>query len=312
MSKEFRVDVKRSWTMLADAVLRNTVGSGTFATGIKGLAFHRYTRGEEPKPHFLQPVVIVVAQGKKLVRLGTEEYQYGENVCFAAGVNMPVTSCVMEASEKKPYLAMSLYLDTGLLASLAVKIPPPCDCSRRVSCGAMVQEMSPDLVDAFLRLAELAEKEEEVRIMEDILLREIHYRLLISPVGNFLRRLNALGSQGSQVTKAIAWLKRNYKEPLHVEELAERSNMASSTFHKYFKCITTLSPLQYQKRLRLDEAQRLMLSGECDVTQAAFAVGYESVTQFIREYKRLFGDSPRRNVIQLQSVVKRELSGNAI
>jgi AraC-like DNA-binding protein len=251
-------------------------------------------------------VIIVVAQGKKLIKIGAKEHHYGENICFVSGVDMPVTSCVMEASEEKPYLSMSLYLDTGLIASLASKVPPSPGHGGGIALGAMTQEVEPDLLDAFLRLVELTDKPKQIPIMKELLLREIHYRLLAGPFGSILRSLNTLGSQGNQISQAISWLKDNYKEPLMVEDLASRSNMATSTFHKYFKDITTLSPLQYQKRLRLGEAQRLMLAEGADVTQAAMAVGYESATQFIREYKRLFGEPPRRNVMHIRCTTQGE------
>ncbi len=157
------------------------------------------------------------------------------------------------------------------------------------------------MLDAFLRLAELIEKPQEASIMGGLLLREIHYRLLSGPFGRMLRSLNTFGTPGHQITRAVCWLKENYKEPLRVEELAGRMNMAPSTFHKYFKDVTTLSPLQYQKRLRLSEAQRLLLANECDVAEAAYAVGYESAAQFNREYKRLIGQPPRKAVANRRS-----------
>ena len=308
MTKKLRVDVDNRWAILKDTILRNTSSqSGGHTTPIKGLMFHRQVSNADPKPHFFEPVIIVVAQGTKLVRIGSEEHHHGENVCFVCGVDMPVTSCVMQASEEKPYLSLSLCLDTGLIADLASKAPPSTTAAN-IFKGAMTQDVEPELLDSFVRLAELAEKPEQISIMEELLLREIHYRLLVGSVGNILRTLNTFGSQGHQITRAIAWLKENYKEPLLVEELANLANMASSTFHKYFKDITTLSPLQYQKRLRLDEAQRLMLSEGHDVTQAAMAVGYESATQFIREYKRLFGDPPRRSVMNMKSTTVGEPS----
>ena len=211
----------------------------------------------------------------------------------------------MVASEEKPYLALSLYLDAGLITSLAPRIPHK-TTEAGFFRGAALQELEPDLLDSFVRLVELTKTPEQIPVMEELLIREIHYRLLTSSFGNVLRTLNTFGSQGHQITRAIAWLKEYYKEPLLVEDLASRSNMAPSTFHRYFKDITTLSPLQYQKRLRLDEAQRLMLSGEYDVTQAAMAVGYESVTQFIREYKRLFGEPPRRNIMKMKNMTSGE------
>ncbi|UQZ90630.1 AraC family transcriptional regulator [Deltaproteobacteria bacterium Smac51] len=303
MMESNRVDAEKSWLLLRDGIWRNTLtGPGTHETGIKGFAFHRQVSNQDPKPHFFQPVIIVVAQGKKMIRIGDEEFKYGENICFVAGVDMPVTSCVMEASEEKPYLSMSLYLDTGLIAGLASKVPPSTGIGGGLTMGAMIQEVEPDLLDAFLRLLELAERPKQIPVMKELLIQEIHYRLLASPFGHVLRSLNTFGSQGYQIAQAISWLKENYTEPLLVEQLADRSNMAPSTFHRYFKEVTTLSPLQYQKRLRLGEAQRLMLSGDHDVTQAALAVGYESPTQFIREYKRLFGEPPRRNIKHIRNM----------
>lgn len=300
MVENYRVDFEKSRAALKEILLRRMPESGECLTSVNGFVLHRFNSGDNPKPRFYDPVVIVVVQGKKRVCIGAEEIPYGERSCFIAGVNMPVSSCVMEASEEAPYLSMSLHLDRSLIASLAVKVPPP-KHGGVLATGAAVQEISPELLDAFLRLLELTEHSDDAQVLGSLICQEIHYRLLTSPFGCHLRQLNTLGSQSNQINQAIVWLKDNYKEPLHVDELAGRLNMATSTFHKHFKEITTLSPLQYQKRLRLTEAQRLMLAGRHDVTQAAFAVGYESPTQFNREYKRLFGDSPRKDVIKMKT-----------
>ena len=300
MTENLRIDLEKSLTALKRKLLQIMPDSGDYTTNIENFVLHRYSSGHGPKPIIYQPMLIVVVQGKKLVRIGSDDLQYGENNCFVAGVDMPASSCVMVASEAVPYLSMGLTLDKSLIASLSAEVPPSTKYGGSVSRGAMVQEIGPELLDAFLRLLELTEKPEPEPVLESLLRQEIHYRLLTSPFGNQLRHLNTMGSQSHQITRAIAWLKDNFKEPLHVDELAGRLNMASSTFHKHFKDITTLSPLQYQKHLRLSEAQRLMLSKDYDVTQAAFAVGYESPTQFSREYKRLFGDSPRRDVTRVR------------
>lgn len=299
---EVRVNKDKSWSMLKTKLLENTPrDSGSYSTGITGLTFHRYTDNEAPKPHFFQPVIIVVVQGEKWVRVGDEEYRFGDNLYFMTGVDMPASSCVMDASAEKPYLSLSLDLDPGLIASLAFKTPPASINGGGLSKGAVVQDVAPDLLDALLRLVELTEKPAQIPVMAELLLREIHYRLLDSPYGEILRKLNSFGTQSNQITRSIAWLKDHFTEPLLVEELAVRMHMAPSTFHKYFKEVTTLSPLQYQKRLRLNEAQRLMFSQGFTVAEAAFAVGYESATQFMREYKRLFGKSPRKDVLKMQS-----------
>ena len=141
-----------------------------------------------------------------------------------------------------------------------------------------------DVLDAFLRLTELLDTPDQIPVLAPMIVREIHYRLLVGPRGRFLRAVNTAGSRGNRIAKAIAWLRNNYKEPLQVDELARKVNMAPSTFHRHFKQITTLSPLQYQKRLRLYEAQRLMLVENEYDSSACLAVGYESPTQFNREY----------------------------
>lgn len=320
-----RVDFEKSRIALRDILLARMPEQGNYPTAVEGFDLHRYNSGEAPKPRFYEPVIIVVVQGKKLVRIGTEDIPYGENSCFIAGINMPVASCVMEACADKPYLSMSLNLDKSLIATLAAKILPTangttnatsttytadaastidanCASGATDAIGATVQKLDAELLDAFLRLLELTKNADQAMILGPLLYQEIHYRLLNSPFGDRLRALNTLGSQSNQITRAVSWLQEHYKESLHVEKLAERLNMATSTFHRHFKEITTLSPLQYQKHIRLSEAQRLMLAADFDATQAAFAVGYESATQFNREYKRLFGESPRKDVMKIRGM----------
>ena len=177
------------------------------------------------------------------------------------------------------------------------------EASRAGACsykGLSVADVDPDILHAFLRLVELLEKPEQIPILGPLIVREIHYRLLIGPQGEFLRRLNTLGTQSNQIAQAITWLRDNYREPLQVDKLAQKVNMATSTFHRHFKEVTTLSPLQFHKRLRLYEAKRLMLTESKDASSASLAVGYESPTQFNREYKRLFGEPPHRDVMRMR------------
>ena len=302
----YRFDFDTSLAALKEILLRRLPEAGDFPTPVEGFVLHRYDSEDMSKPHFYDPILVIAVQGKKWVRIGMKDIPYGERTCFIAGVNMPVSSCVLEASEDTPYLSMSLDLDRSLLATLAAKIPPPEECVACCAAGAAVQEISPELLDAFLRLLELPDDNpEQARMLGALIRQEIHHRLLMTPFGHQLRMLNTLGSQSNQINRAIVWLRENYRESLHVEELAERLNMAPSTFHKHFKEITTISPLQYQKRLRLGEAQRLMLADNYDVIQAAFAVGYESANQFNREYKRLFGDSPRKDITKKKILTTR-------
>jgi len=303
MAGNYRFDFEKSRAALRDILLERLPEGGEFPTPIEGFALHRYNGTDTAKPHFYDPILIIAVQGRKWVRIGMEDIAFGEHNCFIAGINMPVTSCLLEASDSTPYLSMSLKLDRSLMATLAAKIAPPKGYSVHTAAGAAVQEISPELLDAFLRMLELLDTPEQAGALGALIRQEIHYRLLTTPFGNQLRLLNTLGSQSNQINQAILWLRENYRESLNVEELAEKLNMAPSTFHKHFKEITTISPLQYQKRLRLGEAQRLMLADGYDVIQAAFAVGYESANQFNREYKRLFGESPRRDVLKMKAVV---------
>ena len=306
-----RVDVDKSWKLLRDDIDVAMEGhEGPMETAVTGMVFYRYTKQYPSHTSFLRPRVVVVPQGKKYLRVGDKEYMYGSRLCLVTGIDMPVVSCVAEATEDKPYLAMSLDIDAVLIADLSAKTSSVGGGLRSV-CGAQVTEISPELLDAFVRLVELTRTPDELPVMSPILVREVHYRLLKSPFGQLLRSLSAFGSPGSQIAQAVGWLRKNFRNPVTIEELSLLCHMAPSTFHRYFKEVTTLSPLQYQKRLRLEEARRLLLNGS-SVTESAYAVGYESVTQFSREYKRLFGDSPKNSVLRLNGMVrgKQEKSKN--
>lgn len=299
--KNYRFAMEDGRAALKEILLGLLPEAGRFATPIEGFALHRYDHSDTAKPHFYNPILIVAVQGKKWVRMGIKDISFGEHTCFIAGVNMPVSSCLMEATPEMPYLSMSLDLDRHLMAALAAKTPPPIEFNADTATGAAVQTLSRELLDAFLRLLELLEKPEQAQALGALIYQEIHYRLLTTPFGHQLRLLSTVGSQSNKIDQAIIWLRENYREILQVDQLAAQLNMAPSTLYKHFKEVTTLSPLQYQKRLRLDEAQRLMLVENLDVTQAALMVGYESANQFGREYKRLFGEPPRKNIVNIKT-----------
>lgn len=247
---------------------------------------------------FYRPSVGLVVQGSKRSIVGADEYSYGENQCLVVSVDMPSSFLVSGASHEYPFLAISLDLDRYLIARLVTELPTVPDTGGTSCKGVAVTDVSLDLLNAFLRLVELLEKPEEISFLAPVIIQEIHYRLLLGPLGNNLRRFSTLGTRSNQIAQAVAWLRDNYKEPLHVAMLARRVNMGTSTFHRHFKEVTSLSPLQYHKRLRLYEAQRLMLTEDADAVSAGFAVGYASPTQFNREYKRMFGEPPRRDVMR--------------
>ena len=273
---------------------------GRYPTAIEGLTIIRRDSVNQPENCFEKPLVAVIIQGFKRSIIGSEEYRYGENDCLVAAVDLPSVSYITEASPDRPLLALSLGLDKYLISQLAAEVPPPSRSANGSCRGISIATVDPDVLDAFLRLAELQEKPEQIPVLAPMIIREIHYRLLIGPQGERLRMLNTLGTQTNHIARSITWLRENYKAPLQVDELAKRANMATSTFHRHFRELTSLSPLQFQKRLRLYEAQRLMLSENEGAEAAALTVGYESPTQFNREYKRLFGVPPHRHVSQLR------------
>ena len=268
-------ETARTASLLKEKLLQRAPEHGKYPMDIEGLVITRRHEANRIETCFSKPSVSVIIQGSKRTMLGSEEYCYGENQCLVAGVDMPSSFYVTDASPERPFRA----------------------CSYK---GLSVADVDPDILHAFLRLVELLEKPEQIPILGPLIVREIHYRLLIGPQGEFLRRLNTLGTQSNQIAQAITWLRDNYREPLQVDKLAQKVNMATSTFHRHFKEVTTLSPLQFHKRLRLYEAKRLMLTESKDASSASLAVGYESPTQFNREYKRLFGEPPHRDVMRMR------------
>ena len=287
-------------SLLKEKLLRWMPSPGRYPTAVEGLIIARRHDAKELENCVYNPLVAVVVQGSKRSVIGSEEYRYGENHCLVIGVDVPSSNHVIVASPEKPFLAVALDLDKYLITQLAAEIPPSSRPENGSYKGMAVAEVDPDVMDAFLRLVELLEKPEQIPVLAPMIVREIHYRLLIGPQGERLRTINTLGTQSNQIAKTITWLRDNYKEPLQVDELARKVNMATSTFHRHFRDVTTLSPLQFQKRLRLYEAQRRMLVENEDAAIAALAVGYESATQFNREYKRQFGEPPHRHVSQLR------------
>lgn len=309
MMESERAVLAKDNSLLKELLLRRMPEPGTYSTAVAGLGLVRREAINGAESCFCKPSIGVIVQGSKRALFGAETYEYGENQCVVAGVDMPSSFCVAGASSERPFLAVSLDLDPGLITRLAVEMPLPPACSgdpasasrKGNSRGMIIADLEPEVLHAFLRLVALLDRPERIPVLAPLILREIHSLLLLGPQGECLRRINTIGSQSNQIAHAITWLRDNYKEPLHVETLARRVHMATSTFHRHFKEMTSLSPLQFHKRLRLYEARRLMLSEHSDAAGASLAVGYESPTQFSREYKRLFGEPPHRDVMRLRA-----------
>ncbi len=286
---------------LKERLLHHLPDPCNLSTAIEGLHLVRREDGGTPEQCFEKPLVGLVVQGTKHSIMAGQEYVYATGQSVVAGVDMPIASYVEKPSPEQPFLFVYLYLDRKLLASLAMEMRnalPPCeeDCP-----GVSVADADADISEMFLRLVTLLDKPEQIPFRAPMMLRELHYLLLISPHGSLLRQLNTPGTQNNQILQAINWIRENYRQPLRVEELARKVNMSASNLHRHFKLLTGLSPLQYQKQLRLYEAQRLMLLEHERASIAAISVGYESVTQFNREYKRVFGEPPLRDMNRRRS-----------
>lgn len=296
MATILRGYVRHSRSILREELLSLLPEQGSFPTPVRGFSLHRFNTRTMPKPMVYTPVLLVVVQGKKWVQIGGDSYIYDPHSCFVAGVDMPVFCCVHEATPEKPYLALTVDLDHSLLARLSALSQYRPDNAGHAPVGAGVSKIEDGMLDSFVRLLKLLSRPEQIPFLAPLFREEIHYRLLAGPLGRRLSPLYKAASRGFHVATAIHWLRDNFKSPLCVSSLADRMHMANSTFHKNFKKVTTISPLQYQKRLRLNEAHKLLLSECYTAPQAALEVGYESPAQFNRDYKRLFGLPPGKDL----------------
>ncbi len=288
---------------LASAIARQTEENHRLETPVPGLLLVRYEAPTEPMSGVYDPSFCLVAQGAKRVMLEGEEYIYDANNCLLTSMGVPVVANVVEASKDVPLLGAVLKLDLRLVSQLMVDSNLPSPRTAQSGRCIALDEVSAPLLEAFLRLVRLLDTPEDIPILAPLVQKEIMYRLLMSEQGPKLRQIATSGSQGSQISRAIDWLRENYAQQLKIEHLARQIGMSPSTFHHHFRALTAMSPLQYQKKMRLLEARRLMLTEQQDATTAAIQVGYESPSQFSREYRRQFGAPPLRDIRKLQEAV---------
>lgn len=288
---------------LATRIARWTETGEQFTTDVPGLSLFRRTETTEPITGFYEPSVCLIAQGAKRVILGEDTYVYDAKHYLLTSLHLPTVVQITEASAEKPYLGLRLLLQHRELSQLMAdsELPPPREQS--TTRGMAVSNVTLPLVTAFNRLIDLLDQPEDIRILSPVIQREITYRLLVGEQGSRLRQIASSGSQSNQIARAIEWLKTNFSEPLRTDDLASRVMMSTSTLHHHFSAMTALSPLQFQKQLRLQEARRLMLADHVDASTAAFEVGYESPSQFSREYKNLFGAPPMKDIKSLRESV---------
>ncbi|EGQ9465413.1 AraC family transcriptional regulator [Vibrio parahaemolyticus] len=285
---------------LAKLIDRWTGNANQYDTPISGLRFSRWTTPTPPTSYTHNPSICLIAQGRKRVLLGEESFIYDANHFLISSVDLPIIANIIEASEEQPYLGLIMELDLTEISQLIVDSELAFTQSKEAQKGIAVGELSESLLDAFVRLAELLDEGQNIKILAPIIKREIFYRLLMSEQGTRLHQIVTAGSHSHQIAKAIDWLKNNFVKPLSVGDLASFTGMSKSSFYTHFRSMTSMTPLQFQKKLRLSEARRLMLTENLDAMAATFKVGYESPSQFSREYNRLFGAPPSKDIKSLR------------
>src|SRR5438128_224372 len=285
---------------LARAIRRFAQTDGDHNTVIPALTLHRRKAPTEPLHCIYNLGLGVVAQGDKQVLLWGEAINYGPGQSMLTTIDLPVVSHVTRASAREPFLSMMLTLDVRSILQMASEMDAPRsrrdDAHRSISFEAL----DAALLDALVRLVNLLDEPTLVPRLAPLIQQEITVRLLTGSHGPQLRHLVIAGSPGQQIAKVVAWLKQNFAEPLQGDDLADRAHMSPSTFRQHFRALTGVSPLQYQKQLRLQEARQLMLNESLDAGSAAVRTGYESASQFSREYSRLFGAPPQRDIKRLR------------
>lgn len=280
---------------------RNSGIDGVLSTAIPRLMLIRSSRPTEPIHTLHQPAVCFIAQGSKQVMLGDTVQTYDPNRYLTVSVDLPVIGQVIDASPEKPYLCLRLDLDPAMLSALVIEMGTSPIEGGLPGPALFLSDTTPELLDAIIRLLRLLERPDEIAVLAPLTEREILYRLLMGEQGHRLRQIALAESKLTQVNRAIDLIKRDFRKPLRIEDLAARASMSLSSFHQHFKVVTAMSPLQYQKQLRLQEARRLILGQAIDAATAGHHVGYDSPSQFSREYARLFGQPPLRDVARLRT-----------
>lgn len=288
---------------LIEAISSRIKQDGYLETAVPGLVLHRSDQPTAKTSYILGPSICLIGQGAKRVFLGDEVYFYDAHRFLLTSVDLPLTAQIVEASADAPYLGVTLALDLPAITVLALSSPILLDNNDPDRLGIAVSEASAQLLDAVRRLIELHSSPHDVPVMAPLIKQEIYYRLLTGGQGARLMKIASSEGGSRQIARAIEWLRAHYNEKLAMEELAAKAGLSISAFHSHFKAVTAMSPLQFQKKMQLSEARRMMFMEHIDASAAAFRVGYESPSQFSREYSRLFGAPPKRDMKSLGVVV---------
>lgn len=284
---------------LAGRMARTLCDDGTIEPQ-PGVCFYRSSTPGGPTHGVLEPSFCVIAQGSKDVLVGEKRFHYNPAHYLISTVGVPVVGQITRATPEEPYLGFRLVLDPATVTSVIVESGAAGRRGEESETAVNVSQLDSNLLDAVLRLVRLTESAHDYRVLAPLTIREIIYRLLTGAQGSRLRHLATFGGQSNRVVRAVEKVKQNFTKPLSIEAMAREAGMSVSSFHSHFKAVTSMSPLQFQKQLRLQEARRLMLAEHLDAGEAGYRVGYDDPSHFSREYKRQFGESPMRDVERLR------------
>ncbi len=292
-------DIQRKELAALTAKFSN--GEGIFETAVPGLKCIKLSHIDMRLPGVYNPSLCVIVQGSKRVLLEDEVYQYAPSQYLAVSVDLPIIGQVTMAEPNAPYLCLQIDIDPRVMSELMMQVRPDAAADTGTGRGIFVGQMDDALGDSVLRLARLLENPRDILPLAPMITREIYYRLLNGDHGPTIAQIALSGSNMHRIAGVISRIKNDYDKPLRVEDMADLAGMSVSSFHYHFKEVTAMSPLQYQKRLRLVEARRMMLSDQLDAASTAYRVGYESPSQFSREYSRMFGNPPGRDIESLRA-----------
>jgi AraC-like DNA-binding protein len=271
-------------------------------TSIPGLLLSR-VETQTPDYSLTDPLLVVMAQGGKRLLLGDEVFEYRAGQLLVVTTELPVSGHFLDATPQSPALGMGLMLRPATIAELLLDAPGGRWSRTPAGLGIATGEAGPDLLDAVVRMLRLLDHPADARVLAPLVEREILWRLLTGPHGAIVRQIGLADSSMSQVSRAIRWIRENYAEPMRIEDLARMAGMSAAAFHRHFRAVTTMSPLQFQKRIRLQEARSLLVAKPDDVAGVGHLVGYDSPSQFNREYRRLFGAPPGQDAARLRAAV---------
>ena len=295
---------------LARLIAQHAAGDGVHATAIPRLSLIRMSTPTEPLHCIHQPALCIIAQGQKQIMLCDQLLDYGPSKYLIVSVDLPVTGQVVGATPEQPYLGLKLDLNLSMLSDLVLAINRAPDIRAsdpKTSCcmGLGVSETSPELLESAIRLVSLLENPDDAPFLAPLIEREILYRLLRSEHASILHQILTPDNRLQSVNRAIGWIKENFAKPFSIERLAAEARMSTSSLHEHFRDVTNMSPLQYQKQMRLQEARRLILTEAVDAATAGHRVGYDSPSQFSRGYRRQFGAPPLKDVSRLRAAPER-------